>query len=374
MSQGPRWALYGQRLLVVGLVFLAIACGDGPMLIKGSKDGAESADLPDAARPDDGHDADAEWAGAADSEDLGEDLGDDSDLFMPFDVAPDTLALADETAGVAETGEWAAEASEPDSSGGGEVGDVIEAVDTSWPSDASYTGIYAGLEDLSGEELASKLCSLVKSGYTQVSYSTASDLIMTVIDSYGGKVREIYTGAWIPGGNGLNIEHTWPQSKGASSLPAKSDLFHLLPSDPNFNSARGNLPYGEVVSMDWPSQYIGDASCTDHFPGNDSGCFSFRGKDAQGVQVFEPRDAVKGNIARGIFYFAIRYGNNCKVKSFKVLDPQHPFVTEALYKSWNHLDPPDTEERERNDRIEKYLHVRNPFIDHPEFVDRISFQ
>jgi endonuclease I len=42
-------------------------------------------------------------------------------------------------------------------------------------------------------------------------------------------------------------------------------------------------------------------------------------------------------------------------------------------KEWNRKDPPDDHERERNARIEAHEGVRNPFIDHPEFVDRIDF-
>jgi deoxyribonuclease-1 len=42
-------------------------------------------------------------------------------------------------------------------------------------------------------------------------------------------------------------------------------------------------------------------------------------------------------------------------------------------KEWNRKDPPDADERIRNDRIATYENARNPFIDHPEFVDRIDF-
>ena len=52
----------------------------------------------------------------------------------------------------------------------------------------------------------------------------------------------------------------------------------------------------------------------------------------------------------------------------------HAAITEAVLKSWNQLDPPDDHERRRNDRIEVIEGVRTPFIDHPELVDRITFQ
>ena len=45
---------------------------------------------------------------------------------------------------------------------------------------------------------------------------------------------------------------------------------------------------------------------------------------------------------------------------------------EATLRRWNKLDPVDQAELERNDAIEKIQGNRNPFIDHPEYVDQIS--
>jgi endonuclease I len=39
--------------------------------------------------------------------------------------------------------------------------------------------------------------------------------------------------------------------------------------------------------------------------------------------------------------------------------------------AWHELDPVDDFEMNRNDLIETYQGNRNPFIDHPEFVDKI---
>lgn len=243
-----------------------------------------------------------------------------------------------------------------------------------WGSDIPYTGIYSGMGELEGQNLVSKLCPLVKNGYDGTGYDNAKDLSLDFVDNYNGKVRAVYKGDWVSGGKGLNHEHTWPQSKGAGTGDAKSDLFHLFPAHPTFNSARGNLPFGWVAIKDWPSGYDGDPDCIDFFPGHPMGCYSIRGWDSQGVKVFEPRDGQKGNSARAILYFALRYGSNCKVKPLSHFDSLHPFVTESLLKTWNAMDPPDGNERTRNDRIETIQKVRNPFVDHPEFVDRITFQ
>ena len=279
--------------------------------------------------------------------------------------APDDTASGEPAGDLAPTGDAAPEADT--------AADETTPADDTPPADSGYTGIYAGLENLQGPELVAKLCALVTTGYTSVSYSTAGDLVRGEIDSFNGQVEEIYTGTWVALGTGLTMEHTWPQSKGAGSVPAKSDMFHLYASDQNFNSARSNLAYGSVVTMDWPADYTGNQDCTDAFPDHPEGCFSIRGKDGQGIEVFEPRDAHKGNVARAVFYFSLRYGTDCQLRPMSDFDPDHPAVTVELYKVWNLFDPPDDDERARNDRIQKYQHVRNPFIDHPEFLDRIAF-
>ncbi len=44
----------------------------------------------------------------------------------------------------------------------------------------------------------------------------------------------------------------------------------------------------------------------------------------------------------------------------------------SLLKEWNRIDPPDAFEQRRNQVIfDTYQHNRNPFVDHPEWVDAI---
>jgi hypothetical protein len=46
---------------------------------------------------------------------------------------------------------------------------------------------------------------------------------------------------------------------------------------------------------------------------------------------------------------------------------------QCLLKEWSRLDPPSNEEIARNDYIASAQANRNPFIDHPEWVDLINF-
>lgn len=149
----------------------------------------------------------------------------------------------------------------------------------------------------------------------------------------------------IPDHTVVNVEHTWPQSRFSGRFPGeeqKSDLHHLFPTDSVMNSIRSSYQFGEVVQ---------EAS----LPCNIA---SF-GRSARGTVMFEPPDSHKGNVARAIFYFSVRY--------------QLPVAPEeeAFLRMWNQMDPVDQEEMARNNEIHKVQGSRNPFIDHPELAQRI---
>jgi endonuclease I len=73
-----------------------------------------------------------------------------------------------------------------------------------------------------------------------------------------------------------------------------------------------------------------------------------------------PPAAHRGNVARAMFYFSIRY--NHKLDS----------AQESALKQWHKADPVDACEKKRNEGICKLQGNRNPFIDRPDFVDKIS--
>lgn len=147
----------------------------------------------------------------------------------------------------------------------------------------------------------------------------------------------------------LNAEHTWPQSKFSSRFDRdlqKSDLHILYPAMAEANTSRSNHEFNEVSApLESPCPTI-----------------SRRGhSNGEGNQVFfEPPESHKGNVARAIFYFAIRY--------------QMPVskAQESSLRAWHRADPPDEFERRRNETIFAKQKDRNPFVDHPELVDLIS--
>lgn len=149
----------------------------------------------------------------------------------------------------------------------------------------------------------------------------------------------------VPNANVINTEHTWPQSKfgGRDRRMQKSDLHHLFPTDSQLNSIRGNHPFGYVENS---SRHL---KCPQ----------SKIGRNAQGRTVFEPPHAHKGNVARALFYFSIRY-------NLHIDDAQE----EAL-REWHILDPVDEEEFLRNEEIKHIQGNTNPFIEHPEYVEQV---
>ena len=171
---------------------------------------------------------------------------------------------------------------------------------------------------LSGTTLITQL----RANYTPtqtLGYGPARDVMYSVVDNDGNNgVHGIYTDFtvfWTPGtdpsqdvyqgGSGINAEHVYPQSMGASNEPAKSDMHNLRPCRAAVNSDRGNLKFGESPDNDTDNWYK-DAINQSNTPGTDIDEWSER--DAN--NVFEPREAVKGDIARGVFYMALRYNGS----------------------------------------------------------------
>lgn len=153
----------------------------------------------------------------------------------------------------------------------------------------------------------------------------------------------------IPANDVVNVEHTWPQSRFSGRHPKdvqKADLHHLYPTDSELNSIRGNHNFGEVVR---DKQQL---KCNS---GARYGTDSKSGRD-----IFEPPQAHKGNVARALFYFAIRYDMQ--------IDP----IEEAYLRKWHKEDPVDDEELRRQEEIYKVQGNRNPFIDFPDLADRIQ--
>jgi endonuclease I len=166
-------------------------------------------------------------------------------------------------------------------------------------------------------------------------------------------------------GDCYNREHLWPKSwfggfdYGAN---AQTDLFELWPTDGYVNGLRGNLPFGviDVSTMTYNSTI---------------GCMigNCNNADYKGA-CFEPNNQMKGDFARSYFYLSTAYWNEWSCCDTDGTNGSYikPWM-ESILRDWHHADPVDDLEMSRNNVIcTEWQQNRNPFIDHPEWVDQIS--
>lgn len=225
--------------------------------------------------------------------------------------------------------------------------------------------LYAPTQGLSGQQLKTTLTTISAIGHTSLGYNTARDRMFMDIDNkrvngQGASVNTlecVYTGREATGyanrsaaqtNDNFNTEHTWPQSKFSEANPMVSDIHHLFPTDNPANGKRSNFPFGVVVNSSW----------------NVGG--SKYGTTHNGQTVFEPRDEHKGDCARAMLYFIVRYPQN--YGSFWNDSPYQ----DAVMRDWNKKFPPTAKSKARNNGVQQYQGNRNPFVDHPELVERIN--
>lgn len=258
---------------------------------------------------------------------------------------------------------------------------------------------YDGVVGLSGYSLKSQLHKIIStrtitwnysdlpSFYDQTDVDHHYDYHATnytyLLDMYSnnpaGTTAYHYTSSQLIGpttgeGDGYNREHMMPQSSFNSNYPMYSDLFFVIPTDAKINQLRSNFPYamaGSPIKNTFTNgSKIGkNATVGATYTGN----------------VYEPIDEFKGDIARSLLYFTVRYEG--KLNSFNFfnganaskdtspLDGTEEKGFEDWYLKmllqWHLNDPVSAREIERNDKVFNIQQNRNPFIDHPEFVDLI---
>jgi hypothetical protein len=216
---------------------------------------------------------------------------------------------------------------------------------------------YAATENLAEEPLKAAIRTTITTGYVSMGYVVARDSMFMQIDNLRrngqgatqNTIQSCYTGALAVGyvdrtdcqtNYGFNTEHTFPQGFFGSLEPMRSDLHHLFPCDDLSNNQRGSNPFAYV---------------------NSNIIWSDGGSVSDGTS-FEPRDIQKGKAARSLLYFVLRYQDYANF-----VQPQ-----ESLLRSWHSLFLPDAIERRRNNDIYANQNNRNPFVDYPQFVERIQ--
>ncbi len=219
----------------------------------------------------------------------------------------------------------------------------------------AFSGYYDAASRASDEDLKAVLHDLVKNHRVlrdKELWNALRDLDMgdegKVVLFYGRGQRDAdkkggARGDW-------NREHLWPRAYGVKlSEVAKRDLHHIRATDVGVNGARGHLYFDETDGEDFGGErYSRDADS------------------------WEPPNEVKGDIARALFYMAVCYENpDLELSDHPKLRSNLMGKLSVLLK-WHEEDPVSEEERVRNAKIYQiYQGNRNPFIDHPEYVQRV---
>ncbi len=238
-------------------------------------------------------------------------------------------------------------------------------------------GYYNDAAGLSGDPLKNALHTIID-GQIEFPYSSDSTDVWDILKEADrdpnnpNNVIGIYSGFSMnaaleyDGGNGWNKEHVWAKSRGdfGTAPGPGTDVHHLRAADVTTNSARSNRNFDNCSEP-----YVDSG-------GNYSGATpSFTSSTDW---VWQPRAAIKGDIARMIFYMVVRYEGSNGEPDLELTDtnlsngdksPLHARMTTLL--QWHNDDPVDDAERTRNDVVYSYQQNRNPFIDHPEYACEI---
>ncbi|MGJ8664068.1 MAG: endonuclease [Marinicella sp.] len=198
------------------------------------------------------------------------------------------------------------------------------------------------------------------------------------------------------GNSNYNREHTWPQSYGFSGSgplgddnTARTDAHHLMLSDIQYNSNR-DANYFDYCNpavnsdcIEMPTDdYNGQGGGSGTYPGNSN----WYEDNNDGDDVFEVWDARKGDIARAMFYMDVRYDDLAADPSgipsgevdliltdnASLINTNQPYMgLLSVLLEWHEFDPVDEIELLRNDEVFALQENRNPFVDHPEWVECI---
>ncbi len=229
---------------------------------------------------------------------------------------------------------------------------------------------------VTGQPLCDSLVKYYKSS-PYLGYDAMRDTMYGKIDNIGDYLTCVYTGYSIymqPGqdpstwayDHDINCEHSWPQSMGADKGTQPGyDMHHMFPTEVDVNSARGNLPFGEIPDYQTSKWYINTNVYTT-IPTSNIDAYSELLTNVK----FEVREINCGNTARGMFYFYTMWRSY-----YLAVDSDTSFFNYQKYDllDWHRQDPPDQQEIDRTYAIANYQGKVNPFVIDSTLVMRCYF-
>lgn len=230
-------------------------------------------------------------------------------------------------------------------------------------SQSGLVQYYASLNGLTGDAFKTELENILQSTHQRLlSYGETrfilekSDLIT---DNQNRQYLDgLYASTKIvkywDGGSTWSREHVWPNSRlGVPGVKNEdknqaSDAHNLRAINASVNSSRSNR------------YFVQGTQNTNH---------------AVGSTGYYPGDEYIGDVARILFYMVARYPNILKLVESNI-DRGTTYTESAAYMGvlsvllqWHEQDPVSEFEINRNNVIYSYQGNRNPFIDHPEYVN-----
>ena len=242
------------------------------------------------------------------------------------------------------------------------------------------TGYYDSLEGLSGNALKQAVQDIIAAPIVRLhSYADIWDIIRTADQNpeNSNQIWDMYleipmakldqqttssiVGKWnrehifcqsrggfeVANGDTADGIGVWNSTSAASVVDGVSDAHHIRAENGQENSSRNNKNYGTVNSS---TVYAG--------PSGTQGSW-------------------RGDVARALFYMAVRFDGLNVVNG----DPSEYLPSTSIASGnigdlatllvWNHSDPRDDFEMNRNNYIYTWQMNRNPFIDYPLLVDYI---
>lgn len=251
----------------------------------------------------------------------------------------------------------------------------IAALVFSWSGvhGAAPPGYYDAAEGLKDQDLHVALQVISSRGHRPLSYKAIWTLIKVadedpanpdnVLTLYSRRsVPKACTEGSAPGhcSETWNREHVWAKSHGFPNARqwAHTDGHHLRAELPSCNSLRGNLDFDDGGELN-------------------TACGSKRGKSVP--RTWEPPVDVKGDVARMMFYMAVRYDGDALLDQTPDLrlvktttrDGQPLFGKLCTLLAWHRADTVSPAEMRRNDVVAGLQGNRNPFIDRPDFAEKL---
>ena len=232
----------------------------------------------------------------------------------------------------------------------------------------------------SGRSLFNSLHTRLNKGFTTLGYDGLLDVYPYTDVNEDGTIHDYYSKTthyhmgdanknYSAEGDSFNREHSIPKSWwGGSKANQGCDVYIVVPTDGYVNNRRSNFPFGLTNGETYKSH-------GDYCKLGPSLISSYNSTD-----VFEPGDDKKGDFARIHFYALTKWDNawnwtqgNGGSTFSGSLNTNMGLTDYALnlFLQWHSQDPVDDYERNKNDVAVQYQHNRNPYVDHPEWVNSI---